>query len=83
MDNSKKVLKDIDYAGGLYDVANNADALIIITEWNEFRNLDWEEMKKRLKSPVVFDLRNIYDPLRMRVKGFQYYCVGRGHESAT
>jgi UDPglucose 6-dehydrogenase len=83
MDNSKKVLKNIDYAGGLYDVANNADALIIITEWNEFRNLDWDEMKKRLKSPVVFDLRNIYDPLRMRVKGFQYYCVGRGHESTT
>ena len=83
MEPSKKVLNTVTYVENLYDVANDADAMVIITEWNEFRYLDWGEIKKRLRSPVVFDLRNIYDPYRMRVKGFDYYCVGRGYEPSA
>jgi len=55
-----------------------ADALIIVTEWKEFRSPDFDEMKRRLKSPVVFDGRNLYEPSRMREAGFEYFPIGRG-----
>ncbi len=48
-----------------------------MTEWNEFRNLELDKIKKLLKEHYFFDLRNIYDPQRMKEKGFKYYCVGR------
>jgi UDPglucose 6-dehydrogenase len=54
-----------------------ADALVILTEWNEFRSLDFAEVKKRLKKPVVVDLRNIYSPAEMAAAGIDYSCVGR------
>ncbi len=54
-----------------------ADALILATEWNEFRAPDFSSLKKQLKSPVVFDGRNIYDPLKMKKLGFKYYSIGR------
>ena len=54
-----------------------ADALVIVTEWKEFRSPDFSEMKRRLKSPVVFDGRNLYDPDRMREAGFEYFPIGR------
>jgi len=55
-----------------------ADALIIVTEWKEFRSPAFDEMKRRLKSPVVFDGRNLYEPSRMRAAGFEYFPIGRG-----
>jgi UDPglucose 6-dehydrogenase len=82
MDSAKKILQDTRYAKELYETADDADALVILTEWNEFRYLDWDEMKRRLRKPVVFDMRNIYEPAKMRVKGFEYHCVGRGYEPA-
>ena len=54
-----------------------ADALLVITEWNEFRRPDFERMRQLMKRPVVFDGRNIYDPNEMRALGFIYYSVGR------
>ncbi|MGE0631617.1 MAG: UDP-glucose/GDP-mannose dehydrogenase family protein [Pseudobdellovibrionaceae bacterium] len=54
-----------------------ADALMILTEWNEFKNPDLGEVKKSLKSPVIFDGRNIFDPAKMKQMGFKYYCIGR------
>ncbi len=80
MEASKQILNDVDYVQDMYEVAKDADALILITEWNEFRNLDWDRVKALLRSPTVIDLRNIYDPDRMRARGFDYHCVGRYYE---
>jgi UDPglucose 6-dehydrogenase len=55
-----------------------ADALAIVTEWQEFRSPDFEHIKASLKSPVIFDGRNLYDPAHMARAGFSYYAIGRG-----
>lgn len=60
-----------------YDALKGADALVVVTEWNEFRQPDFERMKKLMNQPVVFDGRNIYDPKEMRSRGFVYYGIGR------
>jgi len=60
-----------------YVLANGCDALMVITEWNEFKQLDLEKVKGLLKAPVVYDGRNIYDPKVMREMGFTYRAVGR------
>lgn len=74
---AKDRLRDVDYKENLYAVGEGADALVIATEWNQFRNIDWDRMKDLLKGSVVVDLRNIYEPSRMRKMGFQYTSVGR------
>ncbi|KJV08993.1 hypothetical protein VZ95_14200, partial [Elstera litoralis] len=60
-----------------YETMGGADALVIITEWNEFRALDLKRVKSLLKSPVLVDLRNVYEPDMMATAGFDYTCVGR------
>ncbi len=60
-----------------YDVAKGADALVLATEWNQFRRLDLQRIKNLLKSPIFIDLRNVYDPDQMRRLGFNYCGVGR------
>ncbi len=60
-----------------YDALAGADGLAIVTEWNEFREPDFQKMRKLLKSPVVFDGRNIYSPEHMRALGFSYFSIGR------
>ncbi len=79
MDNSRKILdsSQVIYCADAYDACTDADAVAIVTEWNQFRNLDLERIKSLLKSPVFFDFRNIYDPEKMRDAGFKYLCVGR------
>jgi UDPglucose 6-dehydrogenase len=77
MEQAKEYLQGVDYKTDLYGVAVNADALILATEWNRFRNIDWDRMKELLKRPIVVDLRNIYDPKRMRALGFEYTSIGR------
>ncbi len=77
MDEAKHSLPDIEYAENEYDAIKDADALVIITEWNQFRALDMKEVKKLLKSPKVADLRNIYEPEDMQKLGFEYVGVGR------
>ena len=59
------------------DVADGADALIILTDWQEFAQLDYEEIKRRLKYPILLDGRNLLDPKRMASLGITYLCVGR------
>ena len=61
-----------------YDALTGADALAIVTEWNEFREPDFEKMRSLLKTPVVFDGRNIYSPEHMRALGFTYFSIDRG-----
>ena len=77
MEQARRYLEDVDYKEDLYAVAEEADVLVLATEWNEFRNIDWERVKKLLKRLIVVDLRNIYDPQRMRAIGFRYTSVGR------
>ena len=60
-----------------YDALAGADALAIVTEWNEFREPDFQKMRSLLKAPVVFDGRNIYSPEHMRALGFTYISIGR------
>ena len=82
MGEARKMLRRVEYAGDAYEAARGAHALIIATEWNQFRNLNWERMKEFLREPVVVDLRNIYDPVRMKAMGFRYACVGRRGSAA-
>lgn len=77
IESSKAVLKNIDYFQDPYEMAKGCDALILITEWNHFRNLDFNKLKAVMKSPTMFDLRNVYDPQRMKKLGFRYFGVGR------
>ncbi|MEK6584076.1 MAG: UDP-glucose/GDP-mannose dehydrogenase family protein [Nitrospirota bacterium] len=78
MDDTKSVLgQRVTYCSDAYDAASNADAIILVTEWNQFRNLELERLKGLLKHPVFIDLRNVYEPDRMRKSGFDYYSVGR------
>lgn len=65
------------YCKNPYEAAKGADALVIVTEWNEFRNLDLEKIKGLLRQPFFFDLRNIYEPERVKKLGFKYFSVGR------
>jgi UDPglucose 6-dehydrogenase len=71
----------IDYCDDAYSTAENCDALVICTEWNEFRSLNFDKLKSLLKKPVLIDLRNLYDPARMRAEGFHYSAVGRGADT--
>jgi len=77
MEEARKVLKDVVYCKDAYDTADGSDALVFMTEWNQFRNLDLEKLKKILKTPAVADLRNIYEPEKMKEMGFAYICMGR------
>ena len=74
---AQKVLGgDISYYDDTYETATGADCVVIVTEWNRFRNLDLDRLKGVLNSPILCDLRNIYDPQRVSGKGFEYHCVG-------
>src|SRR3954462_10891178 len=78
MDASKKHLDDrVRYAVNPYDAVQGAEALFLVTEWNEFRQPDFQRVKELMAKPVVFDGRNIWNPQRLRGMGFSYYGVGR------
>ncbi len=77
MKEAAHLLKDIEFAGSAYEAAQDADALVIVTEWDQFRALDFDRIKKALKANVVIDLRNIYSPEDMAAKGFAYTSIGR------
>ena len=77
MEEAKKILKDVTYCQGPYDVAEGSHALVLLTEWNQFRLLDLGRIKRLLQEPVFIDLRNVYEPLHVRGLGFRYCGVGR------
>jgi UDPglucose 6-dehydrogenase len=77
MERSRSILPDIEYMEDAYEVAAGADALVVVTEWNEFRDLDLGRVKQSMRMPVVIDGRNIYDPPVMRRLGFTYRGIGR------
>ena len=77
MDEARKLLTGVEYADSAYDAIEGADAMVIITEWDQFRALDLDRIRETLKGDVVVDLRNIYSPEDMARKGFEYTSVGR------
>jgi len=78
IDATKKILGDkITYAKNSYDTLEDADALILVTEWNEFRRPDFDKIKSMLKNPVIFDGRNQYEAKRMKERGFDYFNIGK------
>lgn len=77
IDNAKKILTNISFFDDPYKTVENCDALIIVTEWNEFRQLDLQKIKKNMGKPIVIDGRNIYDPRKMSELGFIYKGIGR------
>jgi len=78
MPNAKTLLpKSVSFAKDAYGAARDADAVVVVTEWNEFQQLDLVRLAKNLKHPVLFDGRNIYEPARLKELGFTYYGVGR------
>ena len=77
MEEAKAVLPEVEYGKDAYDVASGADALVLATEWNQFRRLDLLRIKALLKEPIFIDLRNVYDPAHMKRLGFRYCGVGR------
>jgi UDPglucose 6-dehydrogenase len=77
MAEAKRLLDGVEYCEDAYATMSGADCLVIVTEWNEFRALDFERVMSLLKQPVLVDLRNIYDPAEMARRGFRYRCIGR------
>lgn len=78
MPNMQALYPHITYCRNAYEVAEGADALALVTEWNEFKQLNFERIKSLMRQPNLFDGRNLYDPQRMRKLGFYYYGIGRG-----
>lgn len=77
MDNAKEIMPHVNYCKGISETVKGADALVIVTEWNEFRNLDLDKIRTLLKQPYFFDLRNIYELIKMKQLGFKYFSTGR------
>ncbi len=77
MEEAATMLEGVNWSEGAYAALKDADAAVIITEWNEFRGLDMERVKSLMKSPVLVDLRNIYNPAEMVGTGIEYSCIGR------
>lgn len=78
-DDFRRDFPGLEYKDNVYEAVRGADALILMTEWNEFRSLDLKRVKSLLRSPVFIDTRNIYDPCDMREKGFTFVCTGRSN----
>ena len=72
-----KGVQNITYVDSKYDVLKDSDALVLLTEWKEFRSPDFEEMKTQLKTPVIFDGRNQYNTFNLEEKGFEYHQIGK------
>src|SRR5689334_20223649 len=77
VDEARPLLPGIAFSATAYEAMDGADAVVLLTEWNEFRALDLERMKRLLKSPTLIDLRNVYKPAEMAAAGFFYFSIGR------
>ncbi|NPA91673.1 MAG: UDP-glucose/GDP-mannose dehydrogenase family protein [Chloroflexi bacterium] len=80
MENARRLLPEMELAEDPYQLAEGADALVVVTEWNEFKNLDLKRVLSLMRGNVLIDGRNIYDPKRMRELGFEYRGMGRGYQ---
>jgi len=78
IDRAKPLIKDIQYCKDAYEVADKSDALLLITEWDEFKSLDFKKIKGLMKTPIIVDGRNMFDSEKLMAMGFMYRGVGRG-----
>jgi UDPglucose 6-dehydrogenase len=83
MDKARNIFPNIHYGESAYDAAADADAIVIVTEWNEFKQLNLERLKNVMRTPILYDGRNIYEPSRMRRMGFRYNAIGRPRGNAA
>jgi len=79
MEVAKGVLNDVTYCANPYEVAEGSDALVVMTEWNEFKHLDMARIKKAMRQPILVDGRNMYDVEEIQKLGFVYRGMGRGY----
>ena len=77
------LIDGLEFAGNAYDAATGADALVLVTEWNEFRSLDLARIKEAMRSPVFVDLRNVYRDDEVSRHGFDYVSIGRPSATAA
>ncbi|HYL16136.1 MAG TPA: UDP-glucose/GDP-mannose dehydrogenase family protein [Terriglobales bacterium] len=83
MDRTSAIFPQVHFCREPYEVARDSDALLILTEWDEFRQVDWERIHSLMARPLVIDGRNMLNPVAMKEYGFEYYCFGRPEETAT
>ncbi len=83
MDECRELWDDVTFCSNPYEAADGADGLVIVTEWNQFRKLEFDRLKKLLNEPLIVDLRNIYEPAKITEAGFRYVSVGRPNELPT
>ena len=76
-DGARKILKGVRFCKDAYEVARGSDCLAVLTEWDEFKKIDFKKVKRLLKQPVILDGRNMYDPAKMKKIGFKYFGIGR------
>jgi UDPglucose 6-dehydrogenase len=77
------LMPNVEMCDDVYEMARECDALMVITEWNEYKQLDLARLREQMRQPVIFDGRNIYDPAVMKRLGFDYQAMGRGFNGAT
>jgi UDPglucose 6-dehydrogenase len=77
MENAKEILPEIHYCSSFKEACEKSEAIIIATEWNEFRALDFNKIKNDIKNPIIFDLRNIYNKNDFEILGLEYYGIGK------
>jgi UDPglucose 6-dehydrogenase len=82
MPRARELVPEITYCDDVYEVAEGSDALVVVTDWNEFKHLDLDRIKRSMAEPVLIDGRNIYEPRRMQELGFVYRGIGRGYDRA-
>ena len=82
MDKTSAIFPQIHYCRDPYEAAKDVDALLLLTEWEEFRQLDWERISDLMVRPTIIDGRNLLDPAAMMERGFDYHCFGRPIENA-
>lgn len=75
---ASKLIQNVNWKNTAYEAAEDVDCLVILTDWEEFKNLDLNKLKNKMKRPLIYDFRNIFDPARMTKLGFEYFSIGRG-----
>jgi UDPglucose 6-dehydrogenase len=80
IENAKKIMPRLNYCSKPYEAATGADGLVVVTEWREFKLLNLEKIRDLMRTPIIFDGRNLYNPERKRRLGFKYYCIGRNSQ---
>lgn len=80
MKNAQSAFSNVQFCANEWEALQNADCVLLLTEWNQFRELDWKKAKSLVKTPLVFDGRNVFSPEQMKTLGFEYISIGRGHQ---